>query len=78
MGAIRNVKISQWIEIAEFLCRNSPQSAMCPECGKASLRVRDVEYGPGASRGTERYLVCSSCGAFNAVNVRRAGRKVSD
>lgn len=78
MSAIRNVKMSQWIAIAEHVCRHSPQSAVCPECGSASLNVRDLEYGPADRKGAERYLVCTKCGAYNMVNMRRAGNKVRD
>jgi hypothetical protein len=36
------------------------------------LQVRDVEYGWGHTKGLERYLICSHCGAYNAVNMRHA------
>jgi hypothetical protein len=73
MSAIRSRKREQWVSAANLLVYKSAQHVGCPECGTPSLQVRDVEYGWGQRRGLERYLVCSHCRAYNAVNMRRAG-----
>jgi len=72
MSAIRGKNLSEWVEAAQKLVLSSTKNVNCPDCGHASLQVRDVEYGWGHNKGLERYLVCSSCGAFNAVNLRHA------
>jgi ribosomal protein L32 len=73
MSAVSNANLNQWVAVAQSLCRNAPHSAACPECGEAKLEMRDREYGPPHSLGRERYLFCKACGAFNVVNLRRAG-----
>jgi hypothetical protein len=73
MGAIRSGKREEWVTAAERLVCESSAHVDCPECGTPALQVRDVEYGWGPRKGIERYLVCSHCGAYNAVNMRRAG-----
>jgi hypothetical protein len=73
MSAIRSRKREQWVSAANLLVYKSAQHVGCPECGTPSLQVRDVEYGWGQRRGLERYLICSHCRAYNAVNMRRAG-----
>jgi hypothetical protein len=72
MSAIRGKNLNEWVAVAQKLVLNSSKNVKCPDCGEASLQVRDVEYGWGHNKGLERYLVCSSCGAFNAVNLRHA------
>jgi hypothetical protein len=78
MSAVTNTKISDWVAIANHLCRNAPQSTLCPDCQTASLKVRDIEYGPAGRRGKERYIACTHCGAFQVINVRRAGQPPRD
>ncbi len=73
MSAVRNAKLNQWVAVAQQLCRNAPHSASCPDCEQRTLVMQDREYGPPHNRGRERYLICTSCGAFNVVSVRRAG-----
>ena len=73
MGAIRSGKREEWVSAAERLVCKSADHVDCPECGTPGLKVRDVEYGWGPRKGIERYLICSHCGAYNAVNMRRAG-----
>jgi len=73
MSAVSNANLNEWVAVAQQLCRNAPNSAACPDCGESTLVMRDREYGPPHSRGRERYLICTSCGAFNVVNLRRAG-----
>jgi hypothetical protein len=63
----------QWDEIADYVGRRAAETVACPCCGSTSLSVRDVEYGPGHERGIQRYISCGWCGAFNGVNVKRAG-----
>ena len=72
MSAVRGKNIAEWVAAAQRLVLNSTKSVKCPDCGEAALQVRDVEYGWGHNKGLERYLVCSHCGAFNAVNLRHA------
>jgi hypothetical protein len=72
MSAVRGKNLTDWVAAAQKLVLNSANSVSCPDCGEASLQVRDVEYGWGHNKGLERYLVCSNCGAFNAVNLRHA------
>jgi hypothetical protein len=72
MNATRR-KRELWVTAAQRLVCESAEHVGCPECGKAALRVRDVEYGWGTVRGIERYLVCSECQAYSSVNLRRAG-----
>ena len=72
MSAVRSKNLAEWIEAAERLVLNSTKSVDCPDCGKPALQVRDVEYGWGHTKGLERYLICSHCGAYNAVNMRHA------
>lgn len=72
MSAARSKNLSAWVEAAHRLGVNSTSNVDCPDCGKPALQVRDVEYGWGHSKGLERYLVCSQCGAYNAVNLRHA------
>ena len=72
MSAIRGKNLTEWVAVAQKLVLNSTKNVNCPDCGEPSLQVRDVEYGWGHNKGLERYLVCSNCGAFNAVNLRHA------
>lgn len=72
MSAIRGKNIAQWVEAAQKLGVSSAENVCCPDCGNTGLKVRDVEYGWGHVKGLERYLICSHCGAFNAVNLRHA------
>jgi hypothetical protein len=72
MNAMRR-KRELWVTAAQRLVCESTKYVDCPECGTPALQVRDVEYGWGASRGIERYMVCSHCQAYHSVNLRRAG-----
>jgi len=72
MSAARSKNLTEWVAAAENLVLNSSTKVACPDCGKPALQVRDVEYGWGHTKGLERYLVCSHCGAYNAVNMRHA------
>jgi predicted RNA-binding Zn-ribbon protein involved in translation (DUF1610 family) len=72
MSAVRSKNLAQWVAAAESLVLNSAKKVECPDCGEAALQVRDVEYGWGHNKGLERYMICSHCGAFNAVNMRHA------
>jgi hypothetical protein len=73
MNAVHRRKREQWVSAAERLVSESTKHVACPECGTPSLQVRDVEYGWGAGKGVERYLICSHCRAYSRVNLRRAG-----
>jgi hypothetical protein len=73
MNIIGMGKRRQWAAVAERLARSSSRNVLCPECGEAALQIRDVEYGGGQRTGLDRYLLCSHCGGFHAVNLRRAG-----
>jgi hypothetical protein len=73
MNAIRKGKQGQWAATAVQSLHTARQYVSCPECGVAALQIRDVEYGGGQRRGLDRYLLCSHCGCFRAVNLRRAG-----
>ncbi len=73
MSAVSNANLDEWVAIAQQLCRSAPTSASCPDCGESTLVMRDRSYGPPHSQGRERYLICTSCGAFNVVSLRRAG-----
>lgn len=72
MSAVGSKNLTAWVTAARKLMVNSTANVGCPDCGQPALKVRDVEYGWGPSRGLERYLVCGSCGAFNKVNMRHA------
>lgn len=72
LSAVKNKNLSEWVAAAEKLALNSGDHIDCPECHQRGLKVRDVEYGWGPSRGLERHLVCTHCGAHNIVNLRRA------
>lgn len=72
MSAARSKNLKEWVAAAQSLVLNSTKSVCCPECGETALQVRDVEYGWGHTKGLERYLICSHCGAYNAVNMRHA------
>lgn len=72
MSAVGSKNLSEWVEAAQQLALNSAENVGCPDCGEPALKVRDVEYGWGPSKGLERYLMCSNCGAFSAVNLRHA------
>jgi transposase-like protein len=63
----------RWRAAAEALVQTSAHNVHCPDCGRSSLTVRDMEYGYGVEKGVQRYLMCSACGAFNVVSLRRAG-----
>jgi hypothetical protein len=73
MSAVRIDKRRQWMAVAEQLVHTSSQYVSCPGCGMAALQIQDMEYGGGQRRGLDRYLLCSHCGDFYAVNLRRAG-----
>lgn len=73
MGAIKTGKREEWVLAAERLVHEAAHNVHCPACDTPSLKVRDVEYGWGSRKGIERYLICSHCGAYNSVNMRRAG-----
>jgi hypothetical protein len=72
VSATGNKHISEWIRAAEELAVSSTAHVLCPECGQPALKVRDIEYGWAPAKGLERYMVCSHCGAYNVVNLRRA------
>jgi hypothetical protein len=72
MSAVGSKNLAVWIEAAQRLAVNSAEKVACPDCGVPALKARDVEYGWGPAKGLERYLVCSNCGAFSAVNLRHA------
>jgi hypothetical protein len=65
---------ARWTSTAHALTARAAESVCCPECGQNRLTVRDVNYGHGYDRGVQRYITCSACGAFKAVNMRRAGQ----
>jgi formate dehydrogenase maturation protein FdhE len=73
MTQLSQAPFRQWVETAHNLGHRSPESVACPCCGSSSLSVRDVEYGFGHEKGLQRYISCGCCGAFNGVNVKRAG-----
>jgi transposase-like protein len=73
MEKLRDVKFQSWVETAEALVTRSTREVRCPCCGSTSLKVKDVEYGLGYDRGVQRYMSCTSCGAFSGVSLRRAG-----
>jgi transposase-like protein len=73
MNAVRRSKREQWAAVAAQSLHTARQNVSCPECGVAALQIRDVEYGGGQRRGLDRYLLCSHCGCFRTVNLRRAG-----
>lgn len=73
MSAVSNANLNEWLAIAQQLCRSAPHSAACPECGEHTLVMRDRAYGPPQSLGRERYLICTGCGAFSVISLRRAG-----
>src|SRR5262249_13031227 len=60
-------------ETADYVSPCSSDIVACPCCGSTSLSVRDVEYGPAHVKGIQRYIFCGWCGAFNGVNLKRAG-----
>ena len=78
MSAVGSKNLAVWIEAAQRLAVNSAEKVDCPDCGVPALKVRDVEYGWGPAKGLERYLVCSNCGAFSAVNLRHARRSCDE
>jgi hypothetical protein len=63
----------QRAEIADHLGGRGAETVACPCCGSTALSVRDVEYGPAHEKGIQRYISCCWCGAFNGVNLKRAG-----
>ena len=73
VNAKKQAPFGQWVETAHHLGTRSVETVACPCCGSTSLSVRDVEYGFGHVKGLQRYISCGWCGAFNGVNVRRAG-----
>jgi hypothetical protein len=77
MSAVRGKNLTEWVAAAQKLVLNSANSVSCPDCGEASLQVRDVEYGWGHNKGLERYLVCSNCGAFNHLPLDRSSESGS-
>ncbi len=72
LSAVKKKNLPEWIAAAEKLALNSGEHVDCPECQRRGLRVRDIEYGWGPSRGLERHVVCMHCGAHNIVNLRHA------
>jgi transposase-like protein len=73
MASVKKAGFGEWVETAEALVKRSANEVACPCCGSSALKVRDVEYGFGHEKGVQRYMSCSCCGAFNGVNLRRAG-----
>lgn len=69
----KKISSNQWHETALMLVSRSVDNVHCPECGKLSLSVRDMEYGCGTTKGIQRYIGCSACGAFQVINLKRAG-----
>jgi hypothetical protein len=64
----------QWHKLAHALTGKAAETVHCPECGRQGVRMRDVDYGHGYDRGVARYMTCPECGAFQVVNMRRAGQ----
>ncbi|MDX2263920.1 MAG: hypothetical protein NW215_02980 [Hyphomicrobiales bacterium] len=73
MKDVKESAADRWRDVAHTLVSQSAQSVHCPDCGRHSLSVRDMEYGYGAEKGVQRYLMCSGCGAFQVVSIKRAG-----
>ncbi len=67
----------RWRNTAEALTGRAAENVHCPDCGRSGLKVRDVDYGHGYDRGVQRYMTCPECGAFQVVNMRRAGQSCS-
>jgi hypothetical protein len=63
----------EWAKTTDPMGRGAAETIACPCCGSTSLSVRDVEYGPAHEKGIQRYISCFWCGAFNGVNLKRAG-----
>lgn len=73
MEKAKEANFERWQETAQALVTHSSDSVGCPCCGSPSLAVKDVEYGFGHTKGVQRYMSCSCCGAFTSVSLRRAG-----
>ncbi len=70
----RNQKSAdRWHRTAEALITRAATDVHCPDCGRHGLSVRDMEYGCGPGKGVQRYMMCSYCGAFQVVSLKRAG-----
>jgi uncharacterized Zn finger protein len=77
MGGQQGGGAGRWRDVADALTGKAAETVQCPDCGCSGLKVRDVNYGHGYDRGIQRYITCTACGAFHAVNMRRAGQSCS-
>ena len=57
-----------WIEAGKTLAADPDAKVRCPRCGGDHLLVQDVPAGPTK---IERHLRCPSCGAYNAILMKR-------
>ena len=60
----------RWIEAAKQLGADASATVRCPRCDAAELTVQDVPFERDPSQ-LERILRCPTCGAMNALRMRR-------
>jgi len=61
-------EMQKWIEAGKTLAANPDAKVKCPCCGTAFLSVQDV---PAGHTKIERHLRCPTCGAYNAILMKR-------
>jgi hypothetical protein len=59
----------KWIEAAKILAVDPTAIVRCPERGDGVLRIHDELFAHDETM-MERYLVCDTCGARNALRMK--------
>lgn len=59
----------RWVAAGTALAIDPLARVICPRCGSASLTVQDTPLGQ--TGGVERHLRCPTCGAYEAILMRR-------
>lgn len=61
----------KWIEAAKILAKDAHAVVRCPERDDGILTVGDA-FARGDSSVVERWITCATCGATNAILMRRS------
>lgn len=60
----------RWLDAAKLIGSDAQEKVLCPKCQDAYLNVFDA-YAENDSNLLERRMTCPSCGAHNAMRMRR-------
>lgn len=60
----------RWLKAGSLISRDPKSIVKCPKCQKVNLDVEDIRADSNPEL-IERYMRCSSCGAWNVLRIRR-------